>query len=68
MKLIDPCSQCFVMPMCRDDCINKTKYDQAIDIRRQRKWDIFFLICVVTGLFEGITIVAIWIHKNIGIG
>lgn len=63
MKLINPCSQCFVMPMCRDECINKAQYKQAIDIRSKRRWKTFFMIVTGLGFAEVIIALAIGMYE-----
>ena len=62
MKLINPCSQCFVMPMCRELCIDKAQYDQAIDIRSKRRWEKFFMIITGIGFIE--VIIALILGMN----
>lgn len=52
MKLIDPCKQCFVMPMCRIECIKKEKYKQSIEIRNDQRMRKFFIVLTGIGIIE----------------
>ena len=67
MKLIDPCSQCFTMPMCRKICVDKGIYSQSIRRRKERLelWKNFFITMAIMGIVVGFFIVLVVILRKV---